>query len=114
MNRIANNFRISDLPYYVKCSSSRDVLPRLDCHWSGEHCDYPFVLAITGNIATAETFPYDKKDYRRTNRGYCFPRRFMCNRGWHRFEYTFSILENIHTGEKVAILADVTTPTRTY
>ena len=106
MNAIANNIRISELPSYVKCFSHQDILPELDCHWSSEHRSFPFVLAITGNIATAETFPYNRKEYRRTGKCYQFLRRHTC-RGWHQLSYTFEILEKVATGEQVAILREV-------
>lgn len=102
MNTLANNIRIADLPNYVKSSSSRHVLPELDCHWSEARRSFPFVLAITGNIATAETFPYNRQEYRRT--GVCY--RFL-RRGQRRLSFTFEILEKVATGEQVAILQDV-------
>ena len=106
MNAITNNIRISELPSYVKCFSHLTVLPELDCHWSSEHRSFPFVLAITGNIATAETFHYNRKEYRRTGKCYQFLRRYTF-RGWHQLSYTFEILEKVATGEQVAILRDV-------
>lgn len=111
MNAIANNIRIADLPYYVKSSSFRHVLPELDCHWSSEHRSFPFVLAVTGNIATAETFPYNRQEYRRTGKCFRFLRRANYRggewRGWYQLSFTFEILENLVTGEQVAIIRDV-------
>lgn len=114
MNAITNNIRISELPYYCKSSSFRHVLPELDCHWSSEHCSYPFVLAITGNIATAETFPFNRKEYRRTGRCYQFLRRANFRGGWHQLSFTFEILEKVATGEQVAILREVVRGGKTY
>lgn len=106
MNAIANHIRISDLPYYCKSSSFRHVLPELDCHWSDLHRSFPFLLAITGNIATRETFPFDKKDYRLTGKVFTFLRR-ATPRGWHQLSYTFEIVEKVTTGEQFAILREV-------
>lgn len=115
MNKLLNNIRISDLPHYVKSSSFRHVLPELDCNWAFDsHGTYPFVLAITGNIATAETFPYNRKEYRRTGRCYQFLRRANHRGGWNQLSFTFEILEKITTGEQVAILRDVVRGGRTY
>lgn len=111
MNAIANNIRIADLPYYVKSSSSRHVLPELDCYWSREHRSFPFVLAATGNIATAKTFPYNRQEYRRMGKCFRFLRRANYrggeHRGWYQLSFTFEILENLVTGEQVAIIRDV-------
>ena len=118
MNAIANNIRISDLPYYCKSSCSCRPLPELNCYWSHEHCSFPFVLAITGNIATAETFPYNRKEYRRTGKCYQFLRRANYRGGkycgWHQLSFTFEILEKIATGEQVAILREVVRGGETY
>lgn len=107
MNTITNNIRISDLPCYVKSFSSRHVLPELDCHWSEVHCSFPFILAMTGNIATAETFPYNRKEYRLTGDGFSFPRRANFRGGWHQLSFTFDIVEKVATGEQFAILHNV-------
>lgn len=114
MNKLLNNIRISDLPGYVKSSSFRQRTPELNCYWSSEHCSFPFVLAITGNIATAETFPYNRKEYRRTGRCYQFLRRANYRGGWHQLSFTFEILEKVATGEQVAILREVVRGGETY
>lgn len=105
------NIRISDLPYYVKCSCSRHPLPELNCYWSDKNRSYPFVLAITGNIATAATFPYNRQEYRRTGNLFTFRRRANYRggefRGWYQLSFTFEILEKVATGEQVAILREV-------
>jgi len=106
MNTITNNIRISNLPYYCKASCTRHPLPELNCYWADCHRSFPFVLAITGNIATAETFPFNRQEYRRTGNLYTFTRRHL-NRGWHQLTYTFEILEKVATGEQVAILREV-------
>lgn len=102
MNTITNNIRIADLPNYVKSSSSRHVLPELDCYWDVTRRSFPFILAITGNIATAETFPYNRKEYRRTGNCYQFLRR-----GRHQLSFTFEIIKRVATGEQFAILREV-------
>ena len=120
MNSLSNNIRISDLPNYIKTSAyhfanayggMRAVVPELNCHWSEVRRSYPFILAITGNIATAETFPYNRKEYRRTGDCFSFTRRANYRggefRGWHQLSFTFEILEKIATGEQVAIIRDV-------
>ena len=115
MNTLTNNIRISDLPSYVKSSSSHHILPELDCHWASDaRCSFPFVLAITGNIATAETFPYNRKEYRRTGRCYKFLRRTNYRGGWHQLSFTFETLEKVATGEQVAILREVVRGGETY
>lgn len=106
MNTLAKYIRISDLPCYTKSMSFRHVLPELDCHWSDLHRSFPFIIATTGNIATAETFPFDKKEYRRTGLVFSFRRRWTV-RGWHQLSYTFEILEKVSTGEQFAIIRDV-------
>lgn len=112
MSNLTNNIRIADLPCYIKSSSFRQRTPELDCYWdSNARCSFPFVLAITGNIATAETFPYNRKEYRRTGRCYRFLRRANyrggMRRGWYQLSFTFEILEKVTTGEQVAILREV-------
>ena len=112
MNTIANNIRIADLPCYVKSSSFRQRTPELNCYWASDaRRSFPFVLAVTGNIATANTFPYNRKEYRRTGRCYRFLRRANYRggtyRGWYQLSFTFEILEKVATGEQVAILRDV-------
>lgn len=126
MNALTNNIRISELPSFVKTSGRRfgknctpySVVPELDCHWSSEHRSFPFVLAATGNIATAETFPYNRKEYRRTGHCYQFLRRANYRggefRGWHQLSFTFEILEKVATGEQVAILREVVRGGKTY
>ena len=115
----ANYIRISDLPAYIKTSSRRHPLPELNCHWASDaRQSYPFILAITGNIATAETFPYNKQDYRRTGRCYRFLRRANYRggefRGWGQLSFTFEILEKVTTGEQFAILREVVRGGETY
>ena len=111
MNTIVDNIRISDLPNYVKTWTRFEPLPELDCYWSEVRRSYPFVLAITGNIATAKTFPYNRKEYRRTGDCFSFTRRANYRggefRGWHQLSFTFEILEKVATGEQFAILRDV-------
>lgn len=112
MNTLVNNIRIVDLPDYVKSVSFRQVLPELNCHWaSNARRSFPFVLAITGNIATVETFPFNRKEYRRTGNCYTFLRRANYRDGeycgWHQLSFTFEILEKVTTGEQVAILREV-------
>lgn len=115
MNKLLNNIRISDLPDYVKSSSFRQRTPELNCYWESDNPrSYPFILAITGNIATAETFPYNRKEYRRTGRYYRFLRRANHRGGWHQLSFTFEILEKVATGEQVAILQEVVRGGRTY
>ena len=111
MTTLADNIRISDLPHYIKSSSFKRVTPELDCHWSDVHRSYPFILAITGNIATARTFPYDKKEYRRIGQCYTFRRRANYRGGkfygWNQLSFTFEILEKVATGEHFAIIRSV-------
>lgn len=112
MNAIANNIRICELPDYCKCSSHRHPLPELNCYWASDvRQSYPFILAVTGNIATAETFPYNRQEYCRTGRCYRFLRRANYRggefRGWGQLSFTFEILEHIPTGEQFAIIRDV-------
>ena len=109
MNAIANYITIANLPHYVKCSSSRNIIPELNCYWSSnDRRSYPFIISITGNIATAVTFPYNRKEYRRTGRLFTFRRRYMNHlSGWHQLSYTFEILEKVATGEQFAIIYDV-------
>lgn len=118
MNAIANNIRISELPYYCKSSCSRHPLPELNCHWSSEHRSYPFILAITGNIATAETFPFNRKEFRRTGKVYTFTRRARYHHdtylGRTTLEFSFEILEKVVTGEQFAIIRDVVRNGRCY
>jgi len=115
MNALTNNIRIADLPTYIKTSSTRRPLPELNCHWASDsHGSYPFVLAVTGNIATAATFPYNRKEYRRTGRCYKFLRRANYRGGWHQLSFTFEILEKVATGEQVAILREVVRGGDTY
>lgn len=118
MNALANYIRISDLPYHVTTGCFGRYVPELNCHWSSEHRSYPFVLAATGNIATAETFPYNRQEYRRTGKCYLFPRRSVYRGGkfcgWGQLSFTFEILEKVATGEQVAILRDVRRGTDTY
>lgn len=121
MNSLSANIRISDLPNYVKTSASRfvnaygatrPVVPELNCYWSEVNRSYPFIIAATGNIATAETFPYNRKEYRRTGDCFSFTRRANYRggefRGWHQLSFTFEILEKVATGEQVAIIRRVT------
>ena len=119
MNTLANSIRISDLPSFIKTSTMRHPCPELNCHWaSNAQRSFPFVLAATGNIATAETFPYNRQEYRRTGRCYLFPRRAVYRggefKGWGQLSFTFEILEKVATGEQVAILRDVRRGTDTY
>ena len=115
MNKLLNNIRISDLPGYVKSSSFRQRTPELNCHWASDaRRSFPFVLAITGNIATAETFPYNRKEYCRTGRCYKFLRRANYRGGWHQLSFTFEILEKVATSEQVAILREVVRGGETY
>lgn len=107
MNAIANNIRICELPDYCKCSSHRHPLPELDCLWSSLHWSYPFILAITGNIATAETFPYNRKEYRQTGDIFQYTRRANPGHGRQGLEFVFEILEHIPTGKQFAIIQDV-------
>lgn len=109
MDTLTNSIRISALPSYVKTATSRKILPELNCYWSSEHRSYPFVLAITGNIATAETFPYERNEYLRIGLQYHFPARFLSSRrSYHGLDYVFDIVENKKTGEQMAILLRVT------
>lgn len=119
MSKLLNNIRISDLPGYVKSSSFRQRTPELNCYWDSDaRRSFPFILAITGNIATAETFPYNRKEYRRTGHCYKFLRRANYRdgefRGWHQLSFTFEILEKVATGEQVAILREVVRGGETY
>ena len=115
MNTLTANIRISDLPCYVKCSSSRRPTPELNCHWASDaRRSFPFILAATGNIATAETFPCNRREYRRTGRCYQFLRRANYRGGWYQLSFTFEILEKVATGEQVAILRKVVRGGETY
>lgn len=107
MNNMTNYITIANLPNYIKCSSYRHILPELNCYWSDLNCSFPFILAITGNIATPETFPYDKKEYRYTGNVIHYTRRYIPNHGLHGLEYYFMILEKVSTGERFAILKNV-------
>lgn len=106
MNTITANIRISELPYYCKSASFRQVCPELNCHWSDRHCSFPFILATTGNIATAKTFPFNRKEYRLTGDRFTFLRRWM-PMGLHQLSYTFDIVEKVATGEQFAILREI-------
>ena len=109
---LSANIRISDLPNYIKTGCFGRYVPELNCFWSEVRRSYPFVIAITGNIATAETFPYNRKEYRRTGDCFTFTRRANYRggefRGWHQLTFTFEILEKVATGEQVAIIRRVT------
>lgn len=114
MNRIANYIRISELPYYCKSSSFQQVCPELDCYWSDVNRSFPFILAITGNIATAETFPFNRQEYRRTGDVFTYTRRAFPHGGRCSLEFSFEILEKIATGERFAIIKDVVQDGRCY
>lgn len=116
MNSLSANIRISDLPSYVKTpdyiytnayGGTRPVVPELNCYWSQYNRSYPFILAATGNIATAKTFPYNRKEYRRVGLCFSFKRRSNYRGGWHQLYFTFEILEKVATGEQFAILREV-------
>mgnify|MGYP007038179317 CR=1 FL=1 len=114
MNTIANYIRISDLPYYCKASSSKQVCPQLNCYWSDCHCSFPFILAATGNIATIQTFPFNRREYRRTCEIFHFTRRALPNGGFCGLEFSFEIIEKVTTGEKFALIRDVIRNGRCY